>query len=89
MKLEEISQKTSKLLEAGSERGRYDSFLSKIVLEAKETAVSLMGEKGAKEAVVKAFLELVLAARMMNIDLDSEIESIFRKKIAEELAEAS
>lgn len=89
MKLEEISQKTLKLLEAGSKTERSDKFLSKIVLGAKETAVSLMGEKEAKETVIKAFLELVLAARMMNIDLDSEIELIFKEKIAKEIAEAS
>lgn len=88
MKIEEISQKASQLLEAGLKEGDIDPFLQKIALDAKETALSLMGEERAKEAIIKAFLELILTAQILEIDLDSELTAIFSKRIAERIAEA-
>lgn len=88
MKIEEISQKASQLLEAGLQEGDIDPFLQKIALDAKDTALSLMGEERAKKAIIKAFLELILAAHILEIDLDSELAAIFSKRIAERIAEA-
>lgn len=88
MKIEEISQKTSQLLEAGLKEGDIDPFLHRIALDAKETALGLMGEERAKKAIIKAFLELILAAHILEIDLDSELTAIFSKRIAERIAEA-
>lgn len=88
MKIKELSQKASHLFETELNREGTDPFLSKIVLEAKETAIDLMGEEGGKQAVIKAFLELVIAAHIMGIDLDTEISRIYEQKIAKELAGA-
>lgn len=89
MRIEEVMQKASKLLEAGLKDGTPDPFLYKLTVEAKETALTLLGDESGEEALVRAFLELVLAAYMMDIDLESEVSTIFKQKVDKELAEAA
>ena len=82
MRLKDIQDNLKKLLQISFSYS--DDFLEvnddfELVLSAKIMAADLLRDENPKQILMDAFIQLILVASVLNIDLEKELESILMK----------